>query len=283
VGVSSILDMIDYSSPGPLTTLRPDQLHLTERLPPDPRGICKAVQGLVIQPPDATAAGIADERLPERNLRSAAALVDALMAVDPRPLDAPRTADRRVVGTCRHFATLATALLRLRGIPARARCGFGTYFWSGRNLDHWIVEYQPTEETVVGQASRVERWVRIDVEHLDRDWPATLDDLRPGEFLTGGEAWRWYRTGEVDGMLFGVPGTDHAWGPGEIRGNAIRDLASLNKLEMLPWDEWGRMDDSYQGRTGPDYDLLMDEVADPGDLESLYLKEDLAVPEEMVN
>ena len=50
----------------------------------------------------------------------------------------------------------------------------------------------------------------------------------------------------------------HAWGPAEIRGNAIRDLAALRKLEMLPWDEWGRMTASYQGKTGPDYDALMD-------------------------
>jgi hypothetical protein len=157
-----------------------------------------------------------------------------------------------VVGCCRHFATLATALLRLRGIPARARCGFGTYFVEGRNVDHWIIEHWNAEE---------DRWVRIDVEHLDRSWPAKLDDLQAGEFLTGGEAWTWYRTGEVDGNLFGVAGVDFAWGPGEIRGNAIRDLASLNKLEMLPWDEWSRMAESYAGKTGADYDELMDELA----------------------
>jgi hypothetical protein len=31
---------------------------------------------------------------------------------------------------------------------------------------------------------------------------------------------------------------------------------------MLPWDEWGRMDASYQGQTGPDYDELLDTIAD---------------------
>ncbi|MFC5266277.1 transglutaminase-like domain-containing protein [Kribbella qitaiheensis] len=266
--------MIDYSVPGPLTELRPDQVQLAESLPRDPRGICKAVQSLVIQPRDAPAAGIPDERIPEKNLRSAAAIVDALIAEDPRPLSDARTAERRVVGTCRHFATLATALLRLRGVPARARCGFGAYFVKGQNLDHWVIEYRPAED---------DRWIRLDVENLDRHWPAHLDDLQPGEFLTGGEAWQWYRTGEVDGDLFGVGGPDPVWGPGEIRGNAIRDLAALNKVEMLPWDEWSRMDDSYQGRTGPDFDALMDEIAATTDPESLYQKEDLAVPEELIN
>ena len=40
-------------------------------------------------------------------------------------------------------------------------------------------------------------------------------------------------------------------------GNAIRDLACLNRVETLPWDEWGRMEASYQGRTGADYDALL--------------------------
>ncbi len=41
----------------------------------------------------------------------------------------------------------------------------------------------------------------------------------------------------------------------------MKDLASLNKVEMLPWDEWGRMTEAYEGTTGPDYDALLDDVA----------------------
>jgi hypothetical protein len=110
-------------------------------------------------------------------------------------------------------------------------------------------------------------------------------DLRPGAFLTGGEAWQLYRTGEVDGDLFGVYGVEHAWGVGEIRANLMRDLAALCKVETLPWDEWGRMDDSFQGRTGEDFDRLMDRVADAcaaDDPAAVYRSEDLAVPEEVL-
>lgn len=91
--------MIDYSTPGPLTSLRPDQVRLAERLPPDALGICKAMQSLVIQPYDAPAAGIPEERLAERDLRPAAALVDALIALDPSSLEHPRTAERISTGT----------------------------------------------------------------------------------------------------------------------------------------------------------------------------------------
>jgi hypothetical protein len=268
---------MDYRRPGPLTRLDPAQVELGAGLGSDPVSICAAVQQLVVEPWDATAAGVADDRLAERNIRPARALVDVLTNLAPGPLHEPRRADRRVVGTCRHFAVLSCALLRMRGIAARARCGFATYFFSDKSVDHWIVEYWQGD-----------RWVRIDTEVIGKTLVADPADLAPDEFLTGGEAWARYRAGSIDPDTFGVAGTDHAWGIGEIRGNAIRDLASLCKVEMLPWDEWGRMDDSYQGRTGADYDELVDEIPkacasnDPAAVSRTYAGADLAVPEAMI-
>ncbi len=178
-----------------------------------------------------------------------------------------------MVGTCRHFVAVAVALLRARGIPARARCGFATYFDPERRVDHWILEHHDGE-----------RWVRVDVQHLGRPDVPRPEDLAPGAFLTGGEAWSLVRDGGADPMTFGVAGTAHAWGIGEIRGNAIRDLAALVKVETLPWDEWGRMTASYRGETGPDFDALIDSVSEicAGDdvaaIESRYASEDLPVP-----
>jgi hypothetical protein len=116
---------------------------------------------------------------------------------------------------------------------------------------------------------------------------AAPDDLQPGEFMNGGEAWQSYRDGLVDGSVFGVANTDN-WSPAEIRGNAIRDLAALQKIETLPWDEWGRMEASYQGKTGAHYDALIDKIAttcasgQPQMVAELYFSEDLAVPAELV-
>ena len=70
--------------------------------------------------------------------------------------------------------------------------------------------------------------------------------------------------------------------------NTNRDLAALCKVEMLPWDEWGRMHASYNGETGPDYDDLMDTVAaacasdDPTVIAAAYASEDLMVPTHMI-
>ena len=216
----------------------------------------------------------------EINTRPSSALLQRVLELDgDSPLDHPRPPEQRVVGTCRHFATLATAFLRATSVPARARCGFATYFVPPRMVDHWIVEYWSGEDR---------RWIRIDPEYVDRDTPsaARTHDLRPGEFLAAGEAWQLVRSGKEDPAHFGVFGTDN-WGPGEVRGNAMRDLASLvHKVEMLPWDVWGPMEDSYDGKTGDDFDLLIDQLAaaagddDEPELQRIY--QQLAVPGSLI-
>ncbi len=58
---------------------------------------------------------------------------------------------------------------------------------------------------------------------------------------------------------------------------------------MLPWDQWGRMDASYKGETGDDFDDLIDAVArvtataEAAALVDLYRAQDLAVPEAMIS
>ena len=243
---------------------------------PDPRGVCRAAQGLVVAPPDAARAGLPDQRMAERNTRPASLLLERLLELDgDAGLDQPRPVAQRVVGTCRHFAVLATAFLRASDVPARGRCGFATDFIPPKKVDHWIVEYWCNEER---------RWIRIDPEYVDLETPggpelttcvrASSSRLaRPGRLL---------RSGQEDPADFGVFGSDN-WGPGEVRGNAMRDLASLvRKVEMLPWDVWGPIEASYDGETGADFDLLIDQLAvachshDEPELERIY--EQLSVP-----
>jgi len=274
-----------YSSAGALTELAsisPAALAGLAQLAADPVTLCQQVSGLVIQPHDAVAAGVDADRLPEKDIRPAALLVEILVALDPAPLHLARPARTRVVGTCRHFAVLSCALMRYRGIAARARCGFATYFKAGLGLDHWIIEYRDRDGD--GGSGR---WVRVDTEAMGLSVLDHPEDVPPGAFLTGGEAWSEYRSGRVDAATFGVYGTEN-FGPAEIRGNAIRDLAALNKVETLPWDEWGRMADSYRGQTGPEYDELLDEVATvcasaaAAEVASLYSRDELRVPMELI-
>ncbi len=246
---------IDYAVPGPLTNLDGVPQAALEPVAADPVGICFPVHGLVIQPTDAEALDLPAERFAANQIRSASALVRELLALDPAPVTVPRAPGKRVVGTCRHFAVLSCAMLRHRGIASRVRCGFATYFQPGQGLDHWITEYWDDAAT---------RWMRVDSEILGQSVLPCPEDLGPGQFLTGGEAWHAYRRGEIDASRFGVYGTGN-WGPGEIRGNAVKDLAALNKVELLPWDEWGRLLNSRPGRAGVCAVRSMIEVGSPGD------------------
>jgi hypothetical protein len=79
-------------------------------------------------------------------------------------------------------------------------------------------------------------------------------------YVSGGEAWRRCRRGELDPARFNMGGDN--WGIGEIRGSVLFDLAALNQDEMLPWDCWGRMEASYKHETDAGYDELMDSVSE---------------------
>ena len=139
-----------------------------------------------------------------------------------------------MVGNCRHFTTLSCALLRRAGIPARARCGFGMYFEPGKYVDHWVTEYWNEAE---------HRWVRIDAQLDDVQRAAITpdfdtEDLPPGPFLPAGEAWQQCRTGRAEPADFGI---FEFWGLWFVQANVVRELAALNKMELLPWDVWGAM------------------------------------------
>ncbi|MHB1929117.1 MAG: transglutaminase domain-containing protein [Acidimicrobiales bacterium] len=270
--------LLDYAVAGTLTGLDAVPTEALATVAADAMSICSPVHALVVQPTDTDALGLPEERLTENQIRPVGELVTRLLALDPAPLNVGRDPGKRVVGTCRHFAVLSCALLRYRGIAARVRCGFATYFQHGHGVDHWITEYRDNDPG---------RGIRVDPEVLGQAVVDHPEDLEPGQFLTGGEAWLAFRRGDIDASLFGVYGTEN-WGPGEIRGNAVKDLAALNKVEMLPWDEWGRMTDAYDGKTGADYDDLLDTLAtvcatdDPGAVTDLYTHEDLRVPAELI-
>ena len=270
---------MDYDVGTGLTAIDEDVAPLLAGLPSTVLELCAAAQGLVVLPDLAPGFGIPDERGGERSIRPVSDILRALLTLDDRPVEQPREWTHRVVGTCRHFSVLSCAFLRHRGIAARSRCGFASYFVPGRFVDHWVVEHRDPADG---------RWVRVDTEILGFELVAAPEDLAPGEFLTGGEAWTLCRQGGADPSHFGVHGYPDAWGIGEVRGNAVRDLAALNKVEVLPWDEWGRMHDSYDGLTGPEYDDLMDTIAatcasgDDAAVRALYATEDLAVPEAII-
>jgi len=206
---------------------------LARTAPDDVAGVVRLVQGLLIHEGLTSLYGVTTppERADEKQLHSAAAMLRQAARLDPRPLDSPRAPEDRVIGVCRHFATLFVAIMRRKGVPARARCGFATYFAAGKHLDHWVGEYW---DAAAG------RWVDAQVDEAQhRYFKLELDtlDVPRDRFLVGGDAWRACRAG-ADPMSFGVAGTP-MWGLVEVYGDLFQDLAALQKIELLPWGWYG--------------------------------------------
>jgi hypothetical protein len=225
-----------YAAPGPMTDLAGVPADVFDGLPTDPVGLCRAVRGLIVHEMWANAYGfdVPEDRLSDLQTRSAVEMTDVIRRLDAGPLSAARPVEERMVGNCRHFSTLSCALLRRAGIPARARCGFGMYFEPGKYVDHWVTEYWKETE---------QRWVRIDAQLDDVQRAAIVaefdtEDLPPGPFLPAGEAWEQCRTGRADPDTFGI---FEFWGLWFVQANVVRELAALNKMELLPWDVWGAM------------------------------------------
>ena len=81
---------------------------------------------------------------------------------------------------------------------------------------------------------------QIDPEQK-KHWKIDIDTLNvpDDKFITGGAAWTMCMNG-TDPNLFGINDM-HGWW--FIKGDMIRDLASLTKTPLLAWDIWGAMTD----------------------------------------
>ena len=243
-------DVSYYATPGSMTELSGFD-DVLAGAPTDPIGVAATVQGLVIHPFWAEAYGveIAAERQDDVQVRPASGMIERILEIAPGPLVEWREPDRRFAGNCRHFSVLTVALLRRAGVPSRARCGFAGYFETGKWVDHWVVEYRDDG-----------RWVTLDaqIDDLQRRLTGLADDpadLPSGRFLPAGEAWLRCQAGEENGDRFGIL---DMWGQWFIKANIGRDLAALNKVEMLPWDGWGRL----MGEGASDRDgAYVDEIA----------------------
>jgi Transglutaminase-like superfamily len=179
---------------------------------------------------------VPNERKSESHIRPVEQMLDRILAIDNRPLTVARPPERRLVGVCRHFMVLLLALLRAKGIPARGRCGFGTYFNPGFFEDHVVCEYWRAPE---------ERWVLVDSQ-FDEVWRARLKidhdvfEVPRDRFLIAADGWVQCRAGKADPAKFGIikGGLRGLW---FIAANLVHDVATLNKVELLRWDSWGAM------------------------------------------
>jgi hypothetical protein len=247
----SLLDY--YSSQGPLSDPG-DEAACFERLPEDVAKLRDIVQGVIIHVfwTDKYGVTVPESRQQELQMRAVSAKLKRIRSLDGNPITRARPPDRRLLGNCRDFSILLCSILRHQRVPARARCGFATYFEPNHFEDHWVCEYW----------AKTRRWVMVDAqldalqrERLGIDFDPL--DVPADRFIVGGKAWQMCRSRKYDPDSFGISELHGLW---FVRGNLIRDFASLNKVELLPWDAWGLIDRDDKSITDSDVSLL-DEVA----------------------
>jgi hypothetical protein len=204
-----------YREPGPTSDLGRHK-ELVAGLPADVEALSALVRGLLIHNLDAKNRGLQlpAERMAHMQAARAEAIVDNVISLDSGPLARKRPAMRRMVGFCYHFALLHCALLRATGTPARARCGFASYFEERRWIDHWVVEY----------------WDGGGWRLTDPD--AGRSDLTRDDFQNAVTAWNQCRDGASVPSLYG---NRQFWGWDELRGSLVNDVAALNKIEVSGW------------------------------------------------
>jgi len=230
--------------------------HLDTELPADVPALVQVVQGLMVHVFWAERYGLnlSEERKAEVQLRTMERRLKRTLELDPSPLTTPRANENKIVGNCRDFSLMLASMLQSKGIPARPRCGFGAYFEQGLYIDHWVCEYWNEAE---------QRWIMVDAQ-LDQLQQEVLGtrfntlDVPRDQFIVGGAAWKMCRSGQADPAHFGIFDMN---GIDFVKGDFIRDVASLNKVELLPWDCWGMILMDYA--TLPPDDLsMLDRLAD---------------------
>jgi len=277
-----------YTQPSILTSAG-RHASLFEKLPDEVSELVRIIQGLGIY--DVVAASFYGYALPahrqnEIHLRSLEQMLDHLLVLDNQPLSVARSVNTRLACRCHNFTRFLVAMLRAKKVPARSRCGFGAYFNPPYCEDHWVCEYWNVAEA---------RWVLVDPQ-LDGVWREKLKpdfdilDVSRDRFLTAGDAWVQCREGKVDPAKFGIAFANLR-GLWFVAGNLVRDVAALNKMEMLPWDVWGAMPDPNEPLTDDRlafFDKLALLTRDPDasftELRTRYEKDDcLHVPTTVFN
>ncbi|HLL66267.1 MAG TPA: transglutaminase-like domain-containing protein [Micromonosporaceae bacterium] len=225
------------------------QRHLFDGLPADVAAMAEVIGGVLIHRDWTGRFGftLPEQRRVEANTRYVEAMLTSLGTLDERG------PEHRFAGTCRDFAVLLCAMLREAGSPARARAGFAGYFIDGFFDDHWVVEVWTDDRG----------WHLVDAQIASAPAGTYTDaDIDPlnvprDAFLVGGQAWQECRTGRRDLNRIGTSaaGLTGMW---EVQGNVIRDLAALNRVETLPWDDWGLIPVHYDQLDPADVKLLDD-------------------------
>lgn len=215
--------------------------YLFEALPKDIAAIKLLLPNLILHFWDGR---FYDYRIPFKRLfdietRYVEKMLEKIIQLDSSPLTQSRPLDKRLVGSCRDYATLFCAILRHQGIPARTRVAFSAFYFKDYYHDEVILEYWNEVK---------QKWCLVDPRvtdlHIKRQKliiDFDLLDVPRDQLIVAGRAWQMVRENPQQADLF--CGGDRVKNKGMwyVRDRLIQDLAALNRVEMQLWDAWGLM------------------------------------------
>jgi hypothetical protein len=212
-----------YRTPGPYTHPRHFR-RLLQALPDDHEQIIRFIKTVLIHPVDAKNSGVRFNY--KKALRSQVdhRSVDDLLAnpqvqalLEREGPDRPSVPAERGIFSCDHHAVLFASILRLKGRPVRARCGYASYLVPGKLTPHWICE-------VYNERNR--KWEAIDPERGKLKFAKR-------DFLPGGKVWLEVKAGRLE-LTQVIP--DYRSGPDGIKYRLLNDINALMKNELLNYD-----------------------------------------------
>lgn len=177
------------------------------------------------------AARIGPHRLAEMDVYRVEDLLGKVAAHGVRDLREDVPLEHKTIGNCVNISKVACGMLRHKGIPARIRYAYCTYFYPRLAHEQTLVEYWLDEQG---------RWLRGDAS---MNWPVLrarkidveIDFRDVAEHLSKpvAKVWQACRRGED---RFDRYGNYNRVGMGHVAQKMLHDLACLNQVEMMPWD-----------------------------------------------
>lgn len=257
--------------------------HHLSCLPNSPEQIARHVQQCCVHPWDFVLAKspIPQHRDHERHLHRVPALLKAMMALESKSLDQPRKQQTRLMVSCRSYALLIMSILKTQGIAARCRYGFNALLFNDFCHDQIMVEYWHP---------RQQHWRRLDprtsrpqlqsmgITHLS---PSNL----PSSYLPfASEVWLACRRNRMRWDYFGSGLNKARHGVRVLRDAMIHDLAMVNQIEPLMWEQWGIMHKPVEAADIARYDELaaLLSFGDRNDWTLWYEQDDFRYPDALL-
>ncbi|MEX3238720.1 transglutaminase-like domain-containing protein [Serratia quinivorans] len=235
-----IIDELDYYLLQTENTRLPLRSEILESIPDDVSGIFYVCRNIMEHYQGINAGNISRLRYPEIEMDKVSDILQALIDNGVTDLSKPVPLGKKVIGNCFNIAKLAVSFMRYKGIPARLRYAYCTYFNHKNNpnvnSEQVLAEYWCAEK---------QRWFRGDpsmnweiLDHLGINVDVDFLDVSKQLSQPISDVWLNCRTQQWNFDDYGVSLdiSRRRAGMGHVALKMTHDLACLNHIELYAFD-----------------------------------------------